>query len=180
MILWHQKVQQDVAWLNAFGVEVDGEVIFQHMQHVMDCLYNVPSAPVFKQTSAPPDLGGTRTIRNLRLILHLQLLCALDSRPAPLPSAPTEQAESSTEKTPEEGYLPKIVQTASFDLLHVEGDRCVGVCFANDEGFYGIQNPMTKRIAVATGKHGIHYIDWDPDERPKTFSPYSTTSLPQY
>ena len=63
MILWHQKVQQEVAWLNTAGVGVDGDVIFHHMQYVMDCLYDVPSTPIFlKRTSQPPDLAITSLI----------------------------------------------------------------------------------------------------------------------
>ena len=84
-------------------------------------------------------------------------------------------ADSPTQRVREEGHLPKIVKAESCDLLHVDGDRCVGVCFANDEGFYGVRNPTTKRIAVATGKHGIHYVDWDPDEELRIPNSYSTT-----
>ena len=43
-------------------------------------------------------------------------------------------ADSPTQRVREEGHLPKIVKAESCDLLHVDGDRCVGVCFANDEG----------------------------------------------
>jgi len=69
-----------------------------------------------------------------------------------------------------------IVNSRAKDLLHVEGDKCVGVSFANDIGFFGVQNHQTKRIVAATAKHGIHYVDWDPIEDHKAGKPYG--SLP--
>ena len=88
MILWHQHVQQDVETLSEFGVEVDGDIVFEHMQYVMDCLYDVPSAPVFpKQASQPPDLSGPSNTRFSWRKIHMSAQM-VDSR-HPLRFLPT-------------------------------------------------------------------------------------------
>ena len=176
MILWHQHVQQDVETLSEFGVEVDGDIVFEHMQYVMDCLYDVPSAAVFpKQSSQPPDLSEPS---NARSLLPQDSRICTDGRltaPSPIP-AYLRMPISTTKNAEEEGSIDEIANLQSSDLLHVEGDRCVGVCFSRNEGFFGVRNPTTKRVAVATGKHGIHYIDWDPVEDPQSMAAYRTNA----
>ena len=85
---------------------------------------------------------------------------------------------STTKDAEEEASVDEIASLQSSDLLHVEGDRCVGVCFSRNEGFFGVRNPTTKRVAVATGKHGIHYIDWDPVEDPQSMAAYRNIPIP--
>lgn len=165
LILWHQHVQEDVTILKAFGIEVDEDVIFQRMQYIMDCLFDVPSSPIFpKRTAYRPNLSGSSKI----LILEAFLIGKFsDSRKTFFSSSLNKRASVTKEET-----HSKIVLESSCDLLHVEGDRCVGVCFSNDEGFYGRRNPSTKRIAVATGRHGIHCVDWDPAEAIRSSTTY--------
>ena len=56
-----------------------------------------------------------------------------------------------------------ILSLDSKDLLQIEGDRCVGVCCSRMAEEEGQMNGLhAHKVAVATSKHGIHYVDFGP------------------
>lgn len=57
--------------------------------------------------------------------------------------------------------VDNILSTDPLDLLHVDGDKCVGLCSSHCNILLEDSCPITKSIAVATGKHGIHYVEWE-------------------
>eukprot|EP00210_Caulerpa_lentillifera_P004834 g4615.t1 len=156
MILWHQHIQQDVDYLNQFGkISLNFETVLHQMQYIMDCLYELPCAPVFPQeTSHPPELGGAHcrgigpSTSSKRLLME---------------QAKKSTLEDSKEKTEDKKQGQLFVDPECCELLHVEGDRCIGVCFSRAiDTNKGIHYSTANQVAVATGKYGIHFLDWEP------------------
>lgn len=47
------------------------------------------------------------------------------------------------------------------ELMNVDGDICSGVCCSRAAEIQGpIPSAHLHRVAVGTGRHGMHYVEW--------------------
>lgn len=167
MILWQQHIQQDVDYLNQTNTfALNFESILHQMEYIMDCLYEVPCTAIFPQeTSHPPKLDG----------LHSKTVIPATSSKRLLMNQTKKETK---EESCEEDSDPKKTGHCFLDpdcceLLHVDGDRCLGVCLSRTGGFHGCQQAFTKQVAVATGKYGLHFLDWEPPNSKQTNGVFS-------
>ncbi|GMH35531.1 hypothetical protein BSKO_03399 [Bryopsis sp. KO-2023] len=133
LIAWHEHVKSDLGLLKEHGFVADSDAVIASLEGLMEALFEVPAHPIHKRSySSQPNLAYTR-----------------DKPPI----------SGSSSILPKGGH--QLCQNPR-ELLHVDGDRCAGVCCSHEAEEHGPTPPHIHRVAVGTSRHGMHYVDWGP------------------
>eukprot|EP00803_Ostreobium_quekettii_P006943 evm.model.scf_1246.1 EVM.evm.TU.scf_1246.1 scf_1246:4740-12226(+) len=150
--LWKQRAIADIALLHQYGYDFADGAVLQQLEDFMLCLQDARAA--LHRGDGAEELRAN----GHGLMLPRPLSRCLDRTMSGSQSAGRESGDGASA-----GQQEPILCLDAKDLLQIEGDKCVGVCCARTTEQEGQTNGVhAHKVAVATMKHGLHYVDFGP------------------